>query len=77
MFRVGQILTPTKFVKNFKKVALHLAQYPQAILITQRSGRHLVIMDAELFDEMMERAHNGAVEIPPDTALNYQLDADY
>ena len=77
MFRVGQILTPTKFIKNFKTIASHLAQYPQALLVTQRSGRHLVVMDAELFDQMMERAHQNSFEIPQDTALKYQLEANY
>lgn len=76
MFRVGQVPTPTELIKNLRKVAHHIEQYPQALLVTQHSGKHLVVMDAELFDQMTERASRGTVEAPQDTALNYQLKAD-
>ena len=74
MFRVGQIITSTKLIKNFSRIATHIFSYPQAILITHRSGRHLVLMDAELFDQMMERATDKEAAFPQGTGLKYELE---
>ena len=74
MFHIGQILTPTKLLKNFRRIANHLANYPQALLILQRSGKHLVLMDAELFDKMMSRAAIKHSEISTDTGLQQELE---
>jgi len=74
MFRVQQIITPTTLIKKFSVIAKHLSQYPQALLVTQRSGKHLVLMDAELFDEMMERSAQTRLELPPETGLQQELE---
>jgi len=77
MFRVGQIIAPTTLIKKFSTIARHLAQYPQALLVTQRSGKHLVLIDAELFDQMMERCAKTPEQLPPETGLQHELDLDY
>ena len=74
MFRIGQIITPTKLIRNFSRIADHLAQYPQALLILQRSGQHLLLMDAELFDQMMERTHAESAQLQQDTGLRMELE---
>lgn len=75
MFRVGQIITPTKLIRNFSRIANHIVSYPQAVLITHRNGKHLVLMDAQLFDRMMERATIDKAALPPETGLEYELES--
>lgn len=49
MFRTEQIITATQFVKSFPAIAKFLADVPQPLLISQKSGRFLVVLPAELF----------------------------
>lgn len=53
MFRIDQIMSATQFIRAFRHVARGLACTPEPILITQRSGRFIVVMDAEFFDDIM------------------------
>lgn len=53
MFRIDQIMSATQFIRAFRHVARSLAKYPEPLLITQRSGRFIVVMDAEFFDGLM------------------------
>ena len=66
MFRIDQILTATQFLRSFREVAEFLAKHQEPLLITQRNGRFLVIMDGEFFDGVMrasESVRRGAVGI--------------
>ena len=54
MFTVNQIVTSTKLQREFSKIAKAIAQEPQAFLITREKGRHMVIVDAEIFNDLME-----------------------
>ena len=54
MFKTNQILTASELLKHFKKIARLLDSYPQALLVTQRSGRHFVLLNAEIYEEILE-----------------------
>ena len=54
MFTVNQIVTSTKLQREFSKIAKAISQEPQAFLITREKGRHMVIVDAEMFNDLME-----------------------
>jgi hypothetical protein len=53
MFRIDQILTATTFIRSFREVAQRLASMPEPLLITQRDGRFIVIMDGDFFEGIM------------------------
>ena len=57
MFRIDQIFSATTFVRSFREVARRLASTPEPLLITQRSGRFMVIMDGEFFEGIMGARH--------------------
>ena len=54
MFRIDQILSVTTFLRTFKEVAHRLYSNPEPLLITQRSGRFIVVMDGDLFQELLD-----------------------
>ena len=53
MFRIDQILSATTFIRSFREVAQRLAATPEPLLITQRDGRFVVVMDGEFFEGIM------------------------
>ncbi len=53
MFRSSQIITGTKLIKNFTKIVRELGEEPRAILITTKSNEKLVILNAELYEELL------------------------
>ena len=63
MFKLGQILTTTQLIRNFHRVTQELKTDPQPVLITQRSGYHLVLVNAEIFEELMNaKLQRGGLE---------------
>ena len=52
MFKLGQILTTTKFIRNFHRILKELEGCPQPVLITQRNGCHMVLVNAEIFEDL-------------------------
>ena len=57
MFRIDQILSATTFLRSFREVAERLCSIPEPLLITQRDGRLIVIMDGEFFEGIMGARH--------------------
>jgi hypothetical protein len=57
MFRIDQILSATTFLRSFREVADRLASTPEPLLITQRDGRFIVIMDGVFFKGIMSANH--------------------
>ena len=55
MFKSSQIISATILLKHFSYVVSHVNKNPQAILITQRNNKHLVLVNAEIFEEMLEK----------------------
>lgn len=64
MFRLDQIVTATTFIRSFPQISKHLAEQLEPLLVTQRNGRFLVVMDGEAFEglllagERIERCSN-------------------
>lgn len=54
MFKATQIISATQLIRNFKRISWELSTHPQAILIMQKKGEHLVLVNAEIFEELME-----------------------
>ena len=54
MFNVNQIISATKLIKHFKIISRYLYDNPQPILITQKSQEHLVLVPAEIFQDLLE-----------------------
>jgi PHD/YefM family antitoxin component YafN of YafNO toxin-antitoxin module len=54
MFRIDQIMTATQFVRSFREVANFLSRTSAPLLITQKNGRFLVVMDGEFFEGLMD-----------------------
>ncbi len=54
MFRINQIMTATQFVRSFREVGAFLSRNPEPLLITQKNGRFIVVMDGEFFEGLME-----------------------
>ncbi len=55
MFTTEQIITATELVKNFKKVNKQLEFDPEAILVTNKSSKHLVILPADVYENLIKR----------------------
>lgn len=56
MFRIDQILNATTFIRYFRQVAERLSRNPEPLLITQKNGRFIVVMDGEFFVGLLEGA---------------------
>ena len=53
MFKLGQILTSTQLFRRYREVLNLLAAQPQPLLITQRNGHHMVLVNAEIFEDLL------------------------
>ena len=65
MFRPNQILTATALVKKYKQISKWLRNSPQALLITQKDGEKLVLVNAEIFMDLCD-FRMGAAQSPSD-----------
>ena len=54
MFHSNQIITASQLVKKFRSISRYLAQEPQAVLITRKNGQHLVLVNVEIFEDLVE-----------------------
>jgi hypothetical protein len=70
MFRIDQILSATTFLRSFKEVAQRLVSTSEPLLITQRNGGFIVIMDGQFFEGIMRARHHilSMGEPPEDSA---------
>lgn len=70
MFRIDQIMSATRFIRSFKEVARRLSENHEPLLITQRNGRFMVIMDGVFFEAIMDaRRHLEATIGDPDDSF--------
>lgn len=53
MFRVDQIITATMLIKKFRQVRRYLNHNPEALLIIQKGADPLVLLNAELYEELL------------------------
>lgn len=61
MYNSKQILSGTKLIKNFRSITSHLRKEPQALLITQKSGDSLVLVNAEIFEDLVHFRHQATI----------------
>jgi PHD/YefM family antitoxin component YafN of YafNO toxin-antitoxin module len=47
-------MTATQFVRSFREVAAFLSRNHEPLLITQKNGRFIVVMDGEFFEGLMD-----------------------
>ena len=67
MFRIGQIISSTRLVRHFRRVARYLESHPQPLLVLQKSGPALVLVNAEIFEELVgAKLHSDGVEVSGD-----------
>ena len=52
MFRSTQVITATNLTRNLSGFMKQLREQPQALLITQKNGQKLVLVNAEIFDDL-------------------------
>ena len=65
MFRTGQIINATQLVRHFKKISKYLDGNPQPILITQKKQAYLVLVPAELFEDLAcRKLESDGVNVP-------------
>lgn len=55
MFTSSQIISAAHLVRRFAYYARILLIHPQALLITQKNGEKLVLVNAELFEKLMNQ----------------------
>lgn len=53
MFRSDQIITSTVLTKDFARISALLRENPQALLLIQKKGAHLVLVNASIFEELL------------------------
>ena len=53
MFSCRQILTSSDLLRNFRAIARNLAEEPQALLITRKNRKHLVLASAQIFENLV------------------------
>jgi PHD/YefM family antitoxin component YafN of YafNO toxin-antitoxin module len=58
-------MTATQFIRSFRQVANYFSRSPEPLLITQKNGRFLVLMNGEFFEGLMDtraRVLNNGIE---------------
>jgi hypothetical protein len=66
MLRIDPIMCAKQFIRFFRAVARHLARHRQPLLITQKNGQFIVVVDSAFFEEVMDpRARRQAGETDP------------
>jgi hypothetical protein len=54
MFCIDQIISATMFIGNFREIAKRLGLHAEPLLIAQRDGSFIVVMDRAFFEEVMD-----------------------
>jgi hypothetical protein len=54
MFTSKQVIPAAKMIKQFSLISKLLSIQPQALLITQKSRESLVLVNAEIFEELLQ-----------------------
>lgn len=55
MFSSDQIVFSAHLVRRFAYYARYLLEHPQALLITQKNGEKLVLVNAEIFENLLKQ----------------------
>ena len=68
MFKIHQIITSSILVRHFSQIAHELEEEPQALLVTLKRGQKLVLVNAEIFQELFEFRYSADVAAAQDAA---------
>ena len=69
MFRISQIVTATELLKYFKIISNELTEIHEPLLVTQRCGKHLVLMSADFFEDLLSRTGASGEAPCPNTGI--------
>jgi len=61
MFSSDQITTATNIIKHFNRWSKELQKNPQALLITQKSRDALVLVNARIYESLLESHYHNAI----------------
>ena len=53
MFTTDQIISANQLVRNFARISRRLEHSSEALLIHQKSGHFLVLVNAEMFEDLV------------------------
>jgi hypothetical protein len=53
MFRIDQIINSSRFVRHFRELSAYLAESNEPLLVTQKNGKFLVVMDGDFFQGLI------------------------
>jgi len=67
MFRSSQVLSATQLMRNFRAVSNELREHPQALLVIQKSADPLVVVNAAIFEDLLEGNIEAAIRVRPKT----------
>ncbi len=57
MFTTEQIITSTKLIRGFKSIAKRVLANYEAILITQKGNKFMVLVNAKMFQDLVNFQH--------------------
>jgi len=58
MFKSPQVITSNVLRKRFADISRELEYEPQAVLITQKNRGKLVLVNAEIFEDLLDFRYN-------------------
>ncbi len=75
MFQIGHIISASHLVRKFQRVSNYLKDTREPILVSQRNGPFLVVMNAYEFERLIFENMKVKGLQPPQATLRDQLDA--
>ena len=57
MFSSKHLITASKLQRNFSEIANRLEEQPQALLIVQKSKNPLVLVNADIYEDLVKRVY--------------------
>ena len=63
MFKSYQIISSHKLIKNFGNIIREFTIKPQAVLIIPKRGDKLVLVNAEIFEELLDFRHSAQISL--------------
>ena len=71
MFRSSQIIPASQVIRNFRAISRYLEAEQEPVLITRKNGWHLVLMNAEAFEDLIVcKLGADGVEVRSEQALD-------
>lgn len=55
MFRTDQIYSASELIRNFAKISKRIMKSPQALLIKHKPSKYLVLVHAEIYEDLLDK----------------------